>query len=70
MYSLRSYLLIVVLAIGRLQVGVCQDKPAGPVETAPTKTELSTQLRVNKEALFTQGSVDAATVMLFHAERK
>jgi len=66
MYSLRSYLLIVVLAIGRLQVGICQDKPAGPVESAPTKTELNTQLRVNKEALFTQGSVDAATVMLFH----
>ena len=68
MYSLRSYLLIVILAIGSLQVGICQDKPTGPAESTPTTGELNTELKVFRESLFKQGSVDAATVMLTHPD--
>lgn len=63
MYSLRSYLLIVVLTIGSLQVGLCQDTPSGPNGSAPKPVELDTQLKVNRDALY-KGSVGAATVLL------
>ena len=64
MCSVRSFLLVVILAVGSAQIGRGQDKPGGPAEAPPATTQLNTQLRVNKEALFTQGSVEAATVML------
>ena len=68
MFSLRSYQFIVILAIGCLQVGICQDKPAERAESAPKTIELNTELKVFREALFKQGSVDAATVMLIHQD--
>lgn len=68
MYSVRSYLLIVIFAMGSLQVGICQVKPGGPNGSAPPTTELNTELKVFKESLFKQGSVDAATVMLTHID--
>jgi len=68
MYSLRSYLLIVILAIGSLQVGLCQDKPSGPNGAAPTTAKLNTELQVFRDSLFGQGSVKAAIVMLTHAD--
>ncbi|MBN2316674.1 MAG: hypothetical protein JXM79_22290 [Sedimentisphaerales bacterium] len=68
MFCLRSYLLIVILAIGSLQVGLCQEKPAGAVENAPTKTELNAELRVFRDSLFGQGNVEAATVLLRNAD--
>jgi len=64
----RVYLVILVLAIGSLQAGIAQEKPTEPAKNTPTAAELNTELKVFKEALFKQGSVDAATVMLFHAD--
>jgi len=68
MYSLRSYLFIVIFAIGSLQVGICQDKLGGPNGGAPRTAELNTELKVFRDSLFGQGSVDAATVMLVHVD--
>ena len=68
MNSLRSYLIVVIFTIGNLQVGICQDKPGGPSESAPTTAELNTELKVFKDSLLGQGSVDAATVMLVHVD--
>jgi HEAT repeat protein len=67
MCSVRSFLLVLILVVGGAQVGRCQDKPAVPAEKAPAAAaQLNTELKVYKEALFQQGSVDAATLMLFH----
>ena len=68
MNSLRSYLIIVIFTTGSLQIGICQDKPGGPSEGAPTTTQLNTELKVFRDSLFGQGSVDAATVLLTHAD--
>lgn len=65
MSAKRLYLIILILAIGCQQAGIGQDKPAVPAKGTPTKAELDPQLKVNKEALL-KGSIDAATVMLFH----
>jgi len=54
-----------MLAIGCQQASIGQDKPAVPAKGTPAKAELDPQLKVNKEALL-KGSIDAATVMLFH----
>jgi HEAT repeat protein len=65
----RLYLVILILAVGCLQAGIAQEKP--PVSTPNTQAngELDPQLKVNKDALL-NGSVDAATVMLFHNDPK
>jgi len=68
MYSLRSYLLIVILTIGSLQVGLCQDEPGGPDGAAPPRAKLNTELQVFRDSLFGQGSVKAAIVLLTHAD--
>jgi len=66
MSTKRLYLIIILmLAIGCQQAGIGQDKPAVPAKGTPAKAELDPQLKVNKEALL-KGSIDAATVMLFH----
>ena len=70
MCSRRSYLLIVLLALSGLQAGVGQDKPAVAAEGTSEKAELDTELKVFREALLKQGSVDASTVMLFHEDAK
>ena len=64
----RLYLVILMLAIGCPNIGICQDKPAEPAENTLMTAELNTELKVFREALFKQGSVDAATVMLFHVD--
>jgi hypothetical protein len=65
----RIYIVTLILAIGCLQVGIAQEK--SPVSTPNTQAngELDPQLKVNKDALL-NGSVDAATVMLFHNDPK
>ena len=65
----RLYIVTLILAIGCLQVSIAQEKP--PVSTPNTQAngELDPQLKVNKDALL-NGSVDAATVMLFHNDPK
>lgn len=68
MFSLRSCQFILILAIGCLKIGMCQEKPAVPTESTPATAELNIDLKVFKEALFKQGSVDAATAMLFHED--
>lgn len=65
----RVYLLILTLAIGCWQAGIAQEKPPVSVQNTPANTELDPQLKVNKDALL-NGSVDAATVMLFHDDPK
>jgi HEAT repeat protein len=68
MSAKRVYVAILMLAIGCLQAGIAQEKLVEPAKNTPTTAELNTELKVFKEALFKQGSVDAATVMLFHAD--
>jgi hypothetical protein len=63
----RVYLVILMLAIGYLQAGIAQEKPPASVQSTSVNAELDPQLKVNKDALL-NGSVDAATVMLFHAD--
>jgi hypothetical protein len=65
----RVYLLVLISAIGCQQAGIAQEKPAVSAQNAPAKAELDPQLKVNKDALL-NGSVDAATVMLFHDDPK
>jgi hypothetical protein len=65
----RVYLLILILAIGCQQAGIAQEKPPVSTQSTPAKAELDPQLKVNKDALL-NGSVDAATVMLFHDDPK
>ena len=69
MGSKRLYLVIFILAIGCQLVGIAQEKPSVPAQSTPTNTELDPQLKVNKDALL-KGSIDAATVMLFHDDPK
>jgi hypothetical protein len=68
MSAKRVYLVILMMAVGCLQAGIAQEKLTEPAKSTPTTAELNTELKVFKEALFKQGSVDAATVMLFHAD--
>jgi hypothetical protein len=65
----RLYLVILILAIGCLQAGIAQEKPPVSTENKQANGELDPQLKVNKDALL-NGSVDAATVMLFHNDPK
>jgi len=65
----RLYLVFLIFAIGYHKVSVGQDNPAVPLNGTSVKVELDPQLKVNKEALL-KGSVDAATVMLFHDDPK
>jgi HEAT repeat protein len=69
MGSKRLYLAIFILAIGCHQAGIAQEKPSVPAQITPASAELDPQLKVNKDALL-NGSVDAATVMLFHDDPK
>jgi len=69
MGSKRLYLVIFTLVIGCQLVGIAQEKPSVPAQGTPTNTELDPQLKVNKDALL-KGSIDAATVMLFHDDPK
>ncbi|MDT8301710.1 MAG: HEAT repeat domain-containing protein [Sedimentisphaerales bacterium] len=67
MSAKRLYLIILILAIGCQQASIGKDAPvAGANGTTATK-ELAPQWKVNKEAL-DKGSIDAATVMLFHSD--
>jgi HEAT repeat protein len=65
----RVYLVILMLAIGCPQAGIAQEKPPVSAQSTSTNVELDPQLKVNKDALL-NGSVDAATVMLFHDDPK
>jgi len=69
MSTKRLYLVILILAIGCQQAGIAQEKPPVPVQNAPANAELDPQLKVNKDAML-NGSIDAATVMLFHDDPK
>lgn len=69
MGSKRLYLVIFILAIGRHPAGIAQEKPSIPAQSTPANAELDPQLKVNKDALL-NGSIDAATVMLFHDDPK
>ena len=69
MSAKRLYLVILMLAIGCQQAGIAQEKPPVPAQSTPANAELDPQLKVNKDALL-NGSVDAATVMLFHDDPK
>jgi len=69
MSAKRLYLVILMLAIGLQQASIAQEKPPVPAQSTPAAAELDPQLKVNKDALL-NGSIDAATVMLFHADPK
>ncbi|MBN2593483.1 MAG: hypothetical protein JXA81_08250 [Sedimentisphaerales bacterium] len=69
MGSMRLYLVIFILAIGCHPAGIAQEKPSIPAQSTPASAELDPQLKVNKDALL-NGSIDAATVMLFHDDPK
>jgi HEAT repeat protein len=69
MSSKRVYLVILILVITCRQASFAQEKPPVPAQSAPANVELDPQLKVNKDALL-NGSVDAATVMLFHEDPK
>jgi hypothetical protein len=69
MGSKRLYLVIFILAIGCNLAGIAQEKPSIPAQSTPANAELDPQLKVNKDALL-NGSIDAATVMLFHDDPK
>jgi hypothetical protein len=69
MEAKRVYLLVLILAVGCQQAGIAQEEPPAPAQCPPEKAELDAQLKVNKDALL-NGSVDAATVMLFHDDPK
>lgn len=65
----RLFLLILLLAIGCQQTGAGANNPAPSAENAISDAELSTQLKINRDALFKGSSqqirIDAASVMLF-----
>ena len=69
MSAKRVYLVIIVLAIGCQKAGLAQEKTPADVKNTPATEQLDPQLKVNKDALL-NGSVDAATVMLFHDDPK
>jgi len=69
MSAKRLYLVILMLAIGFQQASIAQEKPPVPAQSTPATVELDPQLKVNKDALL-NGSIDAATVMLFHDDPK
>jgi HEAT repeat protein len=69
MSAKRLYLVILTLAIGCQQASIAQEKPSVPTQSTPANAELDPQLKVNKDALL-NGSIDAATVMLFHDDPK
>lgn len=65
----RVYLVILMLVIGFQHIDIAQEKPPAAVQNTTENTELDPQLKVNKDALL-NGSIDAATVMLFHDDPK
>jgi len=67
MSTKRLYLIILILAIGCQQAGIGKDAPVAAANGTPVTKELDPQWKVNKEAL-DKGSIDAATVMLFHSD--
>ena len=69
MSAKRLYLVILMLAIGCQQASIAKEKPSVPTQSIPVNAELDPQLKVNKDALL-NGSIDAATVMLFHDDPK
>lgn len=69
MSAKRLYLVILMFAIGCQQASIAQEKPPVPAQSTPASAELDPQLKVNKDALL-NGSIDAATVMLFHDDPK
>jgi hypothetical protein len=69
MSAKRLYLVIFILSIGCHLAGIAQEKPPTPAQATPANAELDPQLKVNKDALL-NGSIDAATVMLFHDDPK
>ena len=69
MSAKRLYLVILMLAIGGQQASIAQEKPPVPAQSTPVNVELDPQLKVIKDALL-NGSIDAATVMLFHNDPK
>ena len=69
MSAKRLYLVILMLAIGCQQASIAQEMPPEPPQSTPANAELDPQLKVNKDALL-NGSIDAATVMLFHDDPK
>lgn len=69
MRAKRLYLVILILAIGCQSAGIAQENTTVPAQTTPANAELDPQLKVNKDALL-KGSVDAATIMLYHDDPK
>ncbi len=65
MSTKRLYLIILIVAMGCQQAGIGKDVPVVSANGTPATKELNPQWKVNKEAL-DKGSIDAATVMLFH----
>ena len=59
-----------MLAIGCQLASIAQEKPAMLAQSTPANAELDPQLKVNKDAILLNGSIDAATVMLFHDDLK
>jgi len=67
MSAKRLYLIILILAIGCQQASIGKDAPVAGADSTTATKELAPQWKVNKEAL-DKGSIDAATVMLFHSD--
>ncbi|MBW7990568.1 MAG: hypothetical protein FVQ84_11215 [Planctomycetes bacterium] len=67
MSTKRLYLVILMLAIGCQQAGIGKEAPVAAKNGTPATKELAPQWKVNKDAL-DKGSIDAATVMLFHGD--
>ena len=69
MSAKRLYLVILMLATGFQQASIAQEKPPAAAQSTPATAELDPQLKVNKDALL-NGSIDAASLMLFHVDPK
>jgi HEAT repeat protein len=67
MSTKRLYLIILILAIGCQQASIGKDASVADANGTAATKELDPQWKVNKEAL-DKGSIDAATVMLFHGD--
>ena len=67
MSTKRLYLIILILAVGCQQASIGKDAPVAAANGTPATKELDPQWKVNKDAL-DKGSIDAATVMLFHSD--
>lgn len=68
MNTKRLSLVVLALVIVCQQAGIGQDKPTVPAEGTAAEAELDPQLKVFKGALLDNGSIDAASVLLYHED--